>query len=65
MQEFIKSINNLFSNISDYRVNPVSYPIKELLFLFTAGTLSGCNDYEDICNWGELRLDTVNKGYIL
>lgn len=61
MQEFIKSINNLFSNISDYRVNPVSYSIKELLFLFTAGTLSGCNDYEDICDWGELRLEDLRQ----
>jgi len=34
----------------------VAYPLREVLFLVVCGTISNCDDYEDIVDWGKAHL---------
>jgi hypothetical protein len=47
-----------FSRIEDSR-EPwrVAYPLAEVLFLLTCGTICSCDDFDDIIAWGELHID--------
>lgn len=40
----------------------VRYPLREVLFLVTCATISGCDDYDEIADWGAARLDFL-RGY--
>ena len=39
------------------------YPLREVLFLVVCATICSCDDYEDIVDWGEARLDFL-RGYL-
>lgn len=39
----------------------VYYSLTEILFLTFCGVLSGCEGYQDICDFGELKLDWLRK----
>jgi predicted transposase YbfD/YdcC len=47
-----------FSAIEDVR-EPwrVVYPLREVLFLVVCATIANCDDYDDIVDWGEAKLD--------
>lgn len=34
----------------------VKFPLREVLFLVTSGTIAGCDDYDEIVDWGNERL---------
>ena len=34
----------------------VAYPLREVLFLVVCGTITGCDDYDEIVDWGEANL---------
>lgn len=34
----------------------VKYPLREVLFLVTCATIAGCDDYDEIADWGEQHL---------
>lgn len=49
-------------NCTDYRDGTkVYYSLTEILFLSFCGVLSGCESYQDICDFGELKLDWLRK----
>src|SRR5205807_711905 len=39
----------------------VMYPLREVLFLVVCATICSCDDYEDIVDWGEARLDFLRR----
>jgi predicted transposase YbfD/YdcC len=39
----------------------VKFPLDEVLFLVTCATISGCDDYDEIADWGELHLDFLRR----
>ena len=39
----------------------VKFPLDEVLFLVTCATISGCDDYDEIADWGELHLDFLRQ----
>ena len=42
-----------FSVVGDPREGcKVRYPLREMLFLVTCATISGCDDYDEIADWG-------------
>ena len=46
-----------FAKIKDTRQSwKVAYPLREVLFLVVCGTIAGCDDYEDIVDWGKAHL---------
>jgi len=61
MQQFTSQIINLFQSIPDYRGKVITYPICEVFFLFTIGIMAGCTDFEDIAEFGKLRLNELKK----
>lgn len=40
----------------------VKYPLSEVLFLVTCATIAGCDDYDEITDWGEHHLEFL-RGY--
>lgn len=40
----------------------VKYPLREVLFLVTCATIAGCDDYDEIADWGEHHLPFL-RGY--
>lgn len=40
----------------------VKYPLREVLFLVTCATIAGCDDYDEIADWGEHHVDFL-RGY--
>jgi len=46
-----------FSRVPDPREPAkVRYPLREVLFLITCASVAGCDDYDEIADWGELNL---------
>lgn len=39
----------------------VVYPLPELLLLVICGTVAGCDDYEDICEWGRSQIAFLRR----
>lgn len=58
----LKALLHHFSEIEDPR-EPwrVMYPLREILFLATCGTVCDCDDYEHIAAWGETHLDFLRR----
>jgi len=51
-----------FAAIEDDRPSwRVMYPLREVLFLVVCATICSCDDYEDIVDWGEARLDFLRR----
>jgi predicted transposase YbfD/YdcC len=51
-----------FAAISDDRAGcRVMYPLQEVLFLVVCASICSCDDYEDIAEWGEARLDFLRR----
>lgn len=51
-----------FSRIEDPRdVRRILHPLPEVLLLVVCGTVSGCDDYEDIAGWGASHLDFLRR----
>lgn len=51
-----------FSAIEDDRASwRVMYPLREVLFLVVCASICSCDDYEDIVDWGEARLDFLRR----
>jgi predicted transposase YbfD/YdcC len=40
----------------------VKYPLREMLFLVTCATIAGCDDYDEIADWGDQHVDFL-RGY--
>ncbi len=40
----------------------VKYPLREILFLVTCATIAGCDDYDEIADWGAQHVDFL-RGY--
>lgn len=39
----------------------VRFPLREVLFLVTCATMAGCEDYDEIVDWGEINLDFLRR----
>ncbi|MGH6946673.1 MAG: ISAs1 family transposase [Kiloniellales bacterium] len=39
----------------------VKYPLREVLFLVTCATIAGCDDYDEIADWGDHHLDFLRR----
>jgi len=51
-----------FSRIEDPRdVRRISHPLPEIPLLVVCGTLAGCDDYEDIADWGQTHLGFLRR----
>jgi len=51
-----------FSRLDDDREPcKIAYPLAEVLLLLTCGTLSGCDDFDDIVAWGEDHLPFLRE----
>ncbi len=51
-----------FSRIEDPRdVRRISHPLPEILLLVVCGTIAGCDDYEDIADWGQTHLGFLRR----
>jgi len=51
-----------FAEIGDERDRwRVAYPLDEVLFLITCATICGCDDFEDIVEWGETHLEFLRQ----
>ena len=51
-----------FATIEDDRPQwRVMYPLQEVLFLVVCASICSCDDYEDIVDWGEARLDFLRR----
>lgn len=51
-----------FAAIKDDRPSwRVMYPLQEVLFLVVCASICSCDDYEDIVDWGEARLDFLRR----
>jgi predicted transposase YbfD/YdcC len=51
-----------FSAIADDRASwRVMYPLREVLFLVVCASICSCDDYEDVVDWGEARLDFLRR----
>lgn len=66
-QDFVKDRLRLlldhFGDVGDPReAAKVRFPLREVLFLVTCATIAGCDDYDEIAAWGELRLGFL-RGY--
>ena len=52
-----------FGDVDDPReAAKVKYPLPEVLFLVTCASIAGCDDYDEIADWGEHHL-TFLRGY--
>ncbi|MBY0430295.1 MAG: ISAs1 family transposase, partial [Rhodospirillales bacterium] len=52
-----------FGKVGDPReAAKIRYPLPEVLFLVTCATIAGCDDYNEIADWGTHHLDFL-KGY--
>lgn len=50
------------SAIEDDRASwRVMYPLREVLFLVVCASICSCDDYDDIVDWGEARLDFLRR----
>ena len=51
-----------FAAIEDDRAGwRVMYPLREVLLLVVCATICSCDDYDDIVDWGEARLDFLRR----
>lgn len=51
-----------FSKLSDAReAHRIMYPLKEVLLLVSCATIAACDDFDDICAWGEHHLDFLRR----
>lgn len=39
----------------------VQFPLKEVLFLTTCASMAGCEDYDEIVEWGDINLDFLRR----
>lgn len=54
-----RSVLDHFSLIKDTRQPcKVMYPLPEVLLLVVCATIAGCDDYDEIADWAEARLDS-------
>lgn len=61
MNSFVSEVSHLFSRLPDHRGKVVSYPISEVFFLVTVCIMAGCVDFEDIAEFGKLRLSELQS----
>lgn len=61
LQKFEDETLSLLYSIKDPRSGVVKYPLDEIIFLVIVGVLSGCTDWEDIIDLGELRLSDLRN----
>jgi len=58
----LASLLDHFGEIRDTRQSwKVMYPLREVLFLVTCGTIANNDDYEDIVDWGEAHLPFLRR----
>jgi predicted transposase YbfD/YdcC len=51
-----------FAAVGDPREGcKVRYPLREVLFLVTCATIAGCDDYDEIADWGVIHLDFLKE----
>lgn len=51
-----------FGRVGDPReAAKVKYPLREVLFLVTCATIAGCDDYDEIADWGALHLGFLRR----
>lgn len=51
-----------FGTVDDPReAAKVKYPLREVLFLVTCATIAGCDDYDEIADWGAAHLDFLRE----
>lgn len=59
-----RSLLEHFAEIKDSREPcKVMYPLPEILFLVVCATIAGCEDYDEIADWGEAHIDFLRRSY--
>ena len=62
-RDSLKVLLDPLGDVDDPRVpENVRFPLDEVLFLVTCATIAGCDDYDEIAEWGALHLDFL-RGY--
>jgi len=62
-RDSLKVLLDRLGDVDDPRVpEKVRFPLDEVLFLVTCATIAGCDDYDEIAEWGALHLDFL-RGY--
>ncbi len=57
-----RSLLDHFSVIKDTRQPcKVMYPLPEVLLVVVCATIAGCDDYDEIADWGEARLEFLRR----
>lgn len=57
-----RSLLEHFAQVKDTRqACKVMYPLPEVLLLVVCATIAGCDDYDEIADWGEARLEFLRR----
>lgn len=57
VEDRLRLLLDHFGRVGDPReACKVRYPMREVLFLVTCATIAGCDDYDEIADWGEQHL---------
>lgn len=63
VQDRLRLLLDHFGQVGDPReACKVKYPLREVLFLVTCASIAGCDDYDEIADWGEHHLAFL-RGY--
>jgi predicted transposase YbfD/YdcC len=58
----LRSLLDHLAVIKDTRQSwKIMYPLREVILLAVCGTIAGCDDYDDIADWGEAHLDFLRS----
>lgn len=58
----LRSLLEHFGDVQDPREQAkVRYPLSEVLFLVVSATIAGCDDYDEIADWGEAHLEFLRS----
>jgi predicted transposase YbfD/YdcC len=62
VKDSLRLLLDRFGEVRDPREAPkVRYPLREVLFLVTCATIAGCDDYDEIADWGAQHLGFLRR----
>lgn len=60
----LENLTVALDNVSDFRIDRKKlYPLSEILFLVLSAVVSGCTEWEEIEDFGEIKQDWLKKFY--
>jgi predicted transposase YbfD/YdcC len=62
VRDSLRLLLNHLGEVPDVREPAkVRFPLREVLFLVTCGSMAGCDDYDEIVAWGQTHLDFLRQ----